>query len=511
MRCKSCEYPLWQLTDRVCPECGTPFLPSEHEFMLNSVRFCCPHCEQAYYGTGEKGHLVPRTFACVRCAKFIDMDQMVLLPAEGVTERQTQVTVVPWVERRERNWFTAFFATMGMAIANPHRTIDAVPEPSSPWRAIGYMSIHLVLQTLVSGVVVVLWIIAVVAASASGTGAGVGMFAVGVAALILVPLMGILWAAAAHVVLRVTGGAALGFPRTLHAFCYSAGNNFLMGVPCFGVHLSPFAILWWSISAGFMLARAQKVPKWRAGLATALPIVLIFGLIVGGFVTIGMLGARSTSAALATVPFPTVWTSGAHAASGMSSRFQACVAEGKRYPAHAAEMLLDSRTSPGEYILLNSNSTTSGCTVNDMTISQLGFPGTAGTSSLRARLLADPALAAPAHRVGDWVFTYPGVQATQADDDLWLAVAWPDPALNSSDPATVPIARQLGKYDEVKLADFDALLGKQNEIRAKHQLPALPHPRGVRATTKTPKVPANPVDATQPVPEDPEEPPAPAP
>ena len=114
MRCKSCDYPLWQLTDRLCPECGTPFLPSEHEFILNSVRFCCPHCEQPYYGTGEKGHLVPRTFACVKCAKFIDMDQMVLLPTEGVTERQTQVTVVPWVERRDRGWFAAFFVTLGL-------------------------------------------------------------------------------------------------------------------------------------------------------------------------------------------------------------------------------------------------------------------------------------------------------------------------------------------------------------------------------------------------------------
>ena len=86
MRCKTCDYPLWQIRDRKCPECGSAFRPSDFEFTLNSVRFCCPHCEQAYYGTGANGHISPRTFACVSCAKVIDMDEMVLLPAEGVKD-----------------------------------------------------------------------------------------------------------------------------------------------------------------------------------------------------------------------------------------------------------------------------------------------------------------------------------------------------------------------------------------------------------------------------------------
>ena len=71
MRCKQCDYRLWNLTARRCPECGTPFLPSEFEFVPNSVQFCCPHCGQAYYGTDAKGHLVPPAFTCGRCGAAI--------------------------------------------------------------------------------------------------------------------------------------------------------------------------------------------------------------------------------------------------------------------------------------------------------------------------------------------------------------------------------------------------------------------------------------------------------
>ena len=59
MHCRNCEYALWNLTTRECPECGTAFRPSEYEFVPQSVRFCCPHCDHPYYGTGEKGHIEP--------------------------------------------------------------------------------------------------------------------------------------------------------------------------------------------------------------------------------------------------------------------------------------------------------------------------------------------------------------------------------------------------------------------------------------------------------------------
>ncbi len=73
MRCKTCGYRLWNLTEQRCPECATPFRPSEFEFVPNSVQFCCPHCGQAYYGTGPQGHLEPASFVCAKCGNAIQM------------------------------------------------------------------------------------------------------------------------------------------------------------------------------------------------------------------------------------------------------------------------------------------------------------------------------------------------------------------------------------------------------------------------------------------------------
>ena len=72
------------LISRSCPECGVPFRPSDFEFAINSVQFCCPHCSQSYYGTGQRGHLVPVEFDCAACGRHIHMDDMALLPTEGV-------------------------------------------------------------------------------------------------------------------------------------------------------------------------------------------------------------------------------------------------------------------------------------------------------------------------------------------------------------------------------------------------------------------------------------------
>ena len=54
MRCKTCDYRLWNLSSRHCPECGAQFSPSEHDFVPNSVSFHCPHCEKYLKTTADK-------------------------------------------------------------------------------------------------------------------------------------------------------------------------------------------------------------------------------------------------------------------------------------------------------------------------------------------------------------------------------------------------------------------------------------------------------------------------
>lgn len=128
MRCKVCDYRLWNLPSRACPECGTAFRPSDYEFTPNSVQFCCPHCNQPYFGTDQKGHLVPRAFDCVQCGRHIDMDQMVLRPGEGVREEQTQQDRNPWLERRKVGWWKGWIKTVGLSLGIPTRLMRATPH-----------------------------------------------------------------------------------------------------------------------------------------------------------------------------------------------------------------------------------------------------------------------------------------------------------------------------------------------------------------------------------------------
>jgi hypothetical protein len=130
MRCKTCGYRLWNLTERRCPECGAAFLPSQFEFAPYSVQFRCPHCRQAYFGTDAKGHLVPAEFDCVSCGRRLRMDQMLVLPAEGVPEEQTRAPKVRWLERRERGPIKSWAATVGMAMVSPMRMMRILPADS---------------------------------------------------------------------------------------------------------------------------------------------------------------------------------------------------------------------------------------------------------------------------------------------------------------------------------------------------------------------------------------------
>jgi len=163
MRCTNCDYPLWNLPARQCPECGDAFSPSDFEFKPGHVRFCCPDCRQTYYGTGLRGHLEPIEFDCVNCGRHLHMDGMVLLPAEGVKDIDTRLDPMPWLERKERGLAHAWFGTIGMAMTQPQRLVRAVPSStatSSAWlfmivSNLLYMSIGQLIPALVVSIVLI--------------------------------------------------------------------------------------------------------------------------------------------------------------------------------------------------------------------------------------------------------------------------------------------------------------------------------------------------------------------
>ena len=112
MYCRNCDYSLWNIPGRQCPECGDAFLPSEYEFKPGAVKFCCPDCSQQYYGTSYKGHLRPNEFDCVECGRHLEMDEMTLLPAEGWDEHSVGSATSPWV-RPNKGLIKRWFCTVG--------------------------------------------------------------------------------------------------------------------------------------------------------------------------------------------------------------------------------------------------------------------------------------------------------------------------------------------------------------------------------------------------------------
>ena len=273
MHCKTCGYSLWNLAARECPECGAPFLPGDFEFVPGTVLFCCPHCRQASHGTDDRGHLSPRSFTCEQCAAAIDMDGMVLLPVEGLSDADTEPGIMPWLERRRRGRIKGFFGTIGLAMVGPARLMRGVPKNASVGEALAFGMATSALAFLTGIALPILgywgWIYFV-----WGFGPEfrevvdlawwllIGFFMV----VGMIPV----WALAMHLMLRMTGGSRFTVDRTLQAGGYSAGAKMLSAIPFVG---APLGWLWWSISAVIMVSSGQKVHAGRVVLAVyALPL-----------------------------------------------------------------------------------------------------------------------------------------------------------------------------------------------------------------------------------------------
>jgi len=116
MRCRQCDYLLFNLTRSECPECGRPFRVDDYRFELVSVSFHCPHCDQAYYGNDERGLPVPRSFTCVNCKSPVTLNELRVVP-----ERPDAMGFIgsAWDNRHQHGLFSAWWATFRQLIFQP--------------------------------------------------------------------------------------------------------------------------------------------------------------------------------------------------------------------------------------------------------------------------------------------------------------------------------------------------------------------------------------------------------
>ncbi len=477
MLCKTCGYRLWNLPSRRCPECGTPFRPSEFEFAANSVRFQCPHCSQPYYGTGEKGHLVPAEFDCVSCGRHIHMDDMVLLPAEGVAEEQTQVGRMPWLDRRERGLVRAWFATIGMALFSPARLMRATPRHAPAldawWFAVSTSTIIMLISLCP------FFLLPVLLQSGAARNSA---FSARIVLTMLIFFLGLmivitLWGCAAHGLLRLTGRTALPLRRTFHAIGYSAGANAFAGIPCIGFYVGA---IWWIVSATIMLKESQRVSALRAAFAAITPPVASFVLFVAGYAWLLMyvtaIPARSTAmmpVVIAPAETRTI-LAGLQVHAGENNG---------RYPNHAIELVASksSAVTAHSFVATGSATTVAQIPVGGTTLEKYSFlPPGRRTAVEQAAADALPQ-GTVAHRLGDFVFTHHGIGQEPRFTGLWLVILWPDPEANAgrTDAKDVVIGTTDGKILAYPREQFAAQLGRQNQQRQAAGLAPLPDPASV--------------------------------
>ncbi|MCP4833993.1 MAG: hypothetical protein GY895_04445 [Phycisphaera sp.] len=297
MRCLKCEYPLWDLLPGACPECGEGFDPTRHRFKPGSVRFCCPHCDQAYYGDGEDGHLRPSTFDCVGCGQTIDESECVVRPREdGSYEDQTIPDISPWHDESRSRW-RRFWGTVGMSMVRPMALGRGLPRTGVLKGGIAFFLLIYAMTVLI-GILPYFGLLGLsMAVNAPG-----GMLARGgvnwilvmtIVVLVMIPVSMIvlfILGTLVHGVLRISGATTGGLGRTLACLCFGFGPMTVASLPCLGYCLQTPMSIWVLVSTILILMQAQAVSGLRATLAVLSPVIASVALYIGLIIVLTISG-----------------------------------------------------------------------------------------------------------------------------------------------------------------------------------------------------------------------------
>jgi len=76
MKCIKCDYPLWNLRQPRCPECGESFDVRDWRYNSKHVEFLCTHCQQKL-GPYKPG---PVDKTCPGCDQLVDWSSVTVVP-----------------------------------------------------------------------------------------------------------------------------------------------------------------------------------------------------------------------------------------------------------------------------------------------------------------------------------------------------------------------------------------------------------------------------------------------
>lgn len=473
MQCRQCGYRLWNIQSRHCPECGQGFTPSEFEYVPGSVAFCCPHCDQNYFGMDQRGQLVPSEFDCIECGNHVHMDEMVLRPAEGYEEQQTRQNVNPWETRDKRkSTFKAWLRTCATAMLRPTDLVtqqDAAKGVGSP---IGFLLFHTAITMLCgAGILVVI-------ATAGGLMRGNAINAIfsmltGLGLLVFISMLVVLlvvaiWSGVTHVILKMLGKPAGRYGDTFACMCYANGATVLTALPLCGIYaLSWLGMIWWPISAGIMLAKRHQMTVFKALIAVWVLPVLLF---VGSSAAIGyVIYSIQSGTGMRYSPTVSTVSLGADILNEVHN-------DQTIGPKHVAQYFFDNKHDGWEW------------QVSDFAVNQYTGGLQEGFNNLRASFQEErqgirkahrtqlqnaiellPQLDGAGYRFGSMLFLYNKVTTDKLDPELWLVVHWP--RMGNVDQHTVFKAN--GTQVTYTTTELLEALDEQDALRRKLGLPEI--------------------------------------
>jgi hypothetical protein len=214
-----------------------------------------------------------------------------IAPAAGTTGTAAPRTGLPWDQRKEKGFFTAFIETLQMILTKPGDAFTAMKREGG----LGEPLLYAVIGGSVGGIVSFLFSLGLQSigifsdqhnAFAVMAGMGIGSVAFIILLPVLITIGLFIGSGIVHLCLMIVGGAKQSFETTFRVVAFSQGSTGpLQMVPvCGGI----IAGIWALVLNCIGLARAHETETGRAVLAVLLPLIVCCG---GGILLAVMFGA----------------------------------------------------------------------------------------------------------------------------------------------------------------------------------------------------------------------------
>ena len=286
MRCRGCNYELWNLPPGDCPECGKAWRFEDFHFRREFVQFLCPHCDCAYPGEYIASLALPYAFTCTGCQSAIELGQMCARPAEGIDGSQAMQLDFVWSDRRQVGRWRAFWRVVGYSLGTPSRIGNTMTQKRGLRGALwfSFLCLNFAGFNWLIFITIAFWLPSFTGRSQSFRGvefiAALVFLAVFVGLVLAQQLFFLVWGLITHALIRMTGRARRAIGHTLSATHFCAGTFIICAIPICGFYFSLISFVWMAVAMVSALAAIHKISRWRTAFAVLAPPVVMISVSV---------------------------------------------------------------------------------------------------------------------------------------------------------------------------------------------------------------------------------------